>query len=128
MKDTNRGQAAKENTAPKPEVSLQKLTKKVDELQKMNDSKEGALRQAKSAHQQIKNQLQGEIEGLRTEAAEVKKWKSLVNQLVILFKGQDGCPGCRKRWNVHVTHGRGCSISVGCKCCAFKGFVNGKEN
>ncbi len=125
MKENNPAPALTKSTGLKSDVSDEKLVMGIDELQRLISGKEFALEQARSAHQRVKDDLRGENEGLRTE---ISKLKSLINQLVSFFKRGDGCPGCRKRWNVDIGHAPGrCSISVDCKICAYKEPFTGNE-
>ncbi|EXJ58076.1 hypothetical protein A1O7_05500 [Cladophialophora yegresii CBS 114405] len=100
----------------KVDRSLQKLTEKVEDLERAVASKEEALQQSRSANRKIKDDLRYENEGLR---AEIDEMKNAFNLFLAFVNYEHDCPRCGCEWNLRIGDNHYTSISIGCKRCDF---------
>jgi hypothetical protein len=98
----------KNGNSQKPDPSSQKLSNKVEELKRTVHSREVALEQSRSANDQVKNKLRGEIDELRTETG---KMKDVFDSFMRFVNQEDNCPSCDRHWNIKIGHKQNISIS-----------------
>ncbi|KIW66322.1 hypothetical protein PV04_05658 [Phialophora macrospora] len=120
MKRANR--ALEENKSQKRDASLQKLTKKVEDLERALICKEQALEQSRSANQKIKDGLRDANESLQVDIGMIK---NAFDHFIRFVNYEHDCPRCRREWNLRIGHDRYTSIRIGCRCCDFKKWYDG---
>jgi hypothetical protein len=123
MKSANR--ALQENKSKRSDSMLQKLSQKVDDLERAVVSKEQALEQSRSANQRIKDDLRDANESLQ---AEIGMIKNAFDHFIGFVNYEPDCPRCRREWNLRIGHNRYTSIRVRCRCCDFQKWWDGWAN